>query len=283
MRSTRAAGSSCCSDSSMRCVPRPTPCSALLPQVGQARGTARAPAAVMAAQGAVGLVEHGKGRAVRTVRQPAACFAGDDRRIAATVEEHQRLLALLQCRLAARAGSAARCPRRPVTAPGSTSSMAGAIHVSVDGPLTQRQQPVAPGARMGPAFDRRRGGPEDDRDAQHLRTLHGQVARRVAHAFAGLVRRVVLLVDDDQRKSRQRREDREPRADDDARATFVGGQPRRRTLAGREPAVQRHHAERRKAGTHLGLELWRQVDLRHQQQRLRTWDPPRADVRSADR
>jgi len=97
MRSTRAPGSNCCTDSSMRCVPRPTPRSAVLPQVGQAVHGG-APAAVMAAQGAVRLVEDSEGRTMRAVRQPAARLAGHDRGVAATVEEHQRLLALLQRR-----------------------------------------------------------------------------------------------------------------------------------------------------------------------------------------
>ncbi len=103
----------------------------LLPQVGHVRGTGE-PIRSDGSAACGRLVEHGEGRAMRTVRQPAACFAGDDRCIAATIEEHQRLLALPQC-LLQRARSEARCPLHPVTSPGSTSVMAGAVHVSAAG------------------------------------------------------------------------------------------------------------------------------------------------------
>ena len=52
-------------------------------------------AAVVAAQAAVDLVEHPIGAAVRALAFPAAVMAGQHRRIAATVQKNQRLLAAL--------------------------------------------------------------------------------------------------------------------------------------------------------------------------------------------
>jgi hypothetical protein len=68
--------------------------------------------------------------------------------------------------------------------------------------LLEFQQSHAAQTRPGPGFERRRGRSQDDREAEQLRALDREVARRIANAFAGLVRGVVFLVDDDEREAR---------------------------------------------------------------------------------
>ena len=79
----------------------------------------------------------------------------------------------------------------------------------------------------------------------------------------------MLLVDDDDRQPGQGGEYGQPRADDDPRASLVRGQPGGGALASREATVQRHDAVVWKSRTDLRLELRREIDLGHQQQRLR--------------
>ena len=124
-----------------------------------------------------------------------------------------------------------------------------------------------------PAFQRRRGRAQDDLGPAQLAAVQGQVARRIAGAFLLLVAGVVLLVDHDQCQPRQRGQHRHPRAQHDARAPAVRGQPGAQALGGRQAAVQRHHRRitqtRPKAGGKTRQQLWRQVDLGHQHQHLR--------------
>jgi hypothetical protein len=78
----------------------------------------------------------------------------------------------------------------------------------------------------------------------------------------------VLLVDDDQAQARHRREDRHARAQHQIGMPQVRGQPALQPLRRRQAAVQRHQTALREARHQPRLQLRRQVDLRHQHQRL---------------
>ncbi len=223
-------------------------------------------AAVVAAQPVLGLVQHHEGAAARAVADPAARLAADHGRIAAPVQEQQRLFAPFQ------AQAQRRHQRRRQAVLGLV-----ALHVEqgharqhgvAHGALAQFKLAVAARARVVPAFERGRGRSQHDGDGQLARAPHGQVARRVAQAFLLLVRGVVLLVDDDHLQLRQRGQDGQARAQHDARAALVGGQPMQHALAFGQAAVQggQHHAG--KARADIALELGREVDLGDQDQDL---------------
>ncbi len=167
-------------------------------------------AAVVAAQAAVGQMHHQVGRTVRTAAHPAAGGAGQHRRVAPAVQEHQALLGTLQpCR-------DRRLQRRAqafveLQPPGVDAAHRG--HRRSHRALAQRERRIARVARMVPALQRRRGRAEHDRHAALACPPHRDIARRVAHAFLLLVGRVVLLIDQDQPQTRQRREHRQPRAE----------------------------------------------------------------------
>ena len=79
----------------------------------------------------------------------------------------------------------------------------------------------------------------------------------------------MLLIDHDDRKLRHRTEHGESRTDHDARTPFMRRQPSGRAFGVREVAVQCHHVLAREACAQQRFELRRQIDFRHQQQRLR--------------
>ena len=101
-----------------------------------------------------------------------------------------------------------------------------------------------------------------------LRARYGQVARRIAQAFGLLERAVLLLVHDDEAQCRQRREHREPGAQHDAGPPFGCRTPVVEALGFGKSAMKARSARAREAACHQRLELRRQRDLRHQQERL---------------
>ncbi len=185
--------------------------------------------------------------------------AGQHRRIAAPVQEQQRLLA---------AGHAlpdgGQQRRRDHRAPG--------LQVHVD-QLHLRQAPladarghgqprVAPALGGVPALQRGRGRAQHHLGALELAAHQRQVARRVARALLLLVAGVVLFVDHHQRQPRHRGEHRHARAQHDARGAGVRRQPALQPLRIRHAAVQRDHAGGAEALGEARLQLGREVDLR---------------------
>ena len=95
-----------------------------------------------------------------------------------------------------------------------------------------------------------------------------EVARRVARTLLLLVRRVVLLIDHDQPEPGQWRKHRQACAQHDVGPPQMGQQPVLQALHRRQAAVHGHHPMPRKALGKSSLELRREVDLGHQDQRL---------------
>ena len=188
------------------------------------------------------------------------------RRVAAAVEEQQRLFALLDRELnlfgerrrdeaAARRRGAAQIDRLDMR------------HVLAAEARRQRDALIAALARVDFGFDRRRRGRQHDRNFGDMRAHHRHVAGVVMRAVILLVGLVVLFIDDDQAQIRIGQKQRRARADHDRR--FAGRDrgpialPRARRQFGMP--FQRTHAET------LGKtieELSGQRDLRHQDQRL---------------
>ena len=233
-------------------------------------GHAAFEAAVMAAQAAVGEVQHQVGRAARAVGDPAAGGTAENRRVAAAVEEDQALLAACQTR----ADGAQQHAGQPILE--LLQARIDALHLRqasvLDGAFAQREQAIARWrtrvSGVGPAFERRRRRTEDDGDAQRVGTEDRHVARRIAHAVLLLERGVVLFVDDDQPQLGQRREDRETRAQHDARAAVERGTPVPRPRRIGQFAVQADQPGLGKTCRDAGFELRREVDLGHQEQGL---------------
>jgi hypothetical protein len=78
----------------------------------------------------------------------------------------------------------------------------------------------------------------------------------------------VFFVDHHEPEARHRREHHQPRAEHDVGLAHVRQQPGAQALCRRQCAVHRHHAPRREALHHARQQLWREVDLGHQQQHL---------------
>ena len=78
----------------------------------------------------------------------------------------------------------------------------------------------------------------------------------------------MFLINDDQAKIRQRRKYRQPRPQHDARRAFERRPPMLRARRFAQFAVQADQRRLRKTRGDALLKLRRQVDFRHQQQRL---------------
>ena len=154
------------------------------------------------------------GVAVRAGEAEAALPAERQRRVAAAVEEQQRLLAALERGLD-RLGQ----PRRDEA---SARRTLGAQIDRLDGgqmlaaeALRQVQAGVAAAPRVDFGLDRGRRRRQHDRDVGAARAHHRHVAGVVAHAVLLLVGGVVLLVDDDEPEIGIGQEQRRARADHD--------------------------------------------------------------------
>ena len=198
---------------------------------------------------------------------PAAGEAHQRRRVAAPVDEHQALLAAREAcargprtsawdspsrrRLRARVDAADRRQRRArdATAAASRRVAAGTArwHSS---PATGVAEPSTTGtcAALGPQ--------------------HRQVASGVAQPVLLLERGIVLLVHDDQAQLGQRREHREARADHDPRPPASAARQRRRRSPSARLLCSAASGTSGKRARKRPIELRREVDLRHQQQRL---------------
>src|SRR5581483_6631936 len=125
---------------------------------------------------------------------PAAGLAGEDRRIAAPVDEDEALLAASEA-LLDRAHERRRetlLGRLPAQVDDAHRGQRRARH----GALREREVLVAAVPRVLPALERGRRAAEDHRAAGELRAVDGGVAPGVAQPFLLLEGGVVLLVDD---------------------------------------------------------------------------------------
>ncbi len=152
--------------------------------------------------------------AMRALQPKAAGAAERERRVAAPVEEQERLVATRE-----------RClhglgePRR------NKASARRAFTAQIDGldgwlvlaaePLGKREPRVAPAPRVDFGLDRGRRRRQHDGNFRDMRPHHRHVAGVIAHAILLLVGRVMLLVDDDEPEIRIGQEQRGSRADHD--------------------------------------------------------------------
>src|SRR5579862_5558883 len=201
-------------------------------------------------------------------RLPAAGGAKQGWRIAATVDEQERLLAALQ---AVRDGTAEQGGNAVVfictAARDQPHPRQGRMHGC---PLPEPQPRVAPAPCLCVCLERRRGASQDHRDIAQARTIDREIASVVANAVLLLVRGIVLFVDDDEPQLRQLREDGQAGAHDELRIAARRSQPMRAARSDREAAVQQSDANTGQRGSDTLLELRRQVDLRDQKKRLKT-------------
>ena len=223
-------------------------------------------AAVVTAQRPVDLVEDPIGAAVGAFTFPVAGGAGQYRRIAAPVQEHQRLFA---------AGDPVGNRRQQLRRKNRLVRLQ--VHVQqpdggqlrVADPRRHLQQAIPALVAGMPAFQRWRGRSQQYLGPFQPAAIDGQIAGRVARTFLLLVARIVLLVDDDQFERGHRGEYGHPRSEHHAGGTAVPRQPAFQPLGGRHAAVHRHNVSGAEAGDEALLELRREVDLRHHHQRLR--------------
>ena len=223
-------------------------------------------AAVMAAQRAAHLMHHHARGAASAARSPAAGLAGEHRRVAAPIDEHQALLVLFESRFYC---GEERC-RQTLLDRGlpqvdrANRRQSRARH----GALGELEALVATRLPVVPGLKRRRCATEDRRAAGELRAVHRDVSRRVAQALLLLERAVVLLVDHDERQSRQRREHREARAEHDACVAARGIQPGAGARHVLQAAVQERDPRLGEGVAKDRLELGREADFRYQDERL---------------
>ncbi|MEY9106359.1 hypothetical protein ABH999_002555 [Bradyrhizobium yuanmingense] len=196
----------------------------------------------------------------------AAGTAQRQRRIAAAIEEEQRLLAPLD-----RGPDLAGEPRRDeAAARGRLAAQIDGLdmrHVLAAEARGQRDALIAVLARIDLGFHRRRRGGQHDRNFCDMSAHHRHVTGVVVHAVVLLVGLVVLLIDDDEAKIGVREKQRRTRADHDRRRTFGDRGPIARAGARGELGMpfDRPHAKTLREAIE---ELAGQRDLRHQDQRL---------------
>ena len=124
-----------------------------------------------------------------------------------------------------------------------------------------------------PALQRRRGAAQNHLGVHITAAPQCQVTRRVARAFLLFIAGVMFFVDHDQRQLRQAGKNRHARAQHNAGAARVGGQPAFQALRVGHSAVHADHGLfavlRHKAGDKALFQLGREVDLGHHHQCLR--------------
>ena len=181
----------------------------------------------------------------------AAGTAECERRVAAAVEEQQRLL-LLGERLGHGRDQHRRKPFSPLR--GMLAQIDG-LHIRELGAgVATGQMHVTVAARSGidVALDRRCGRGQDHRVLGQAAAHDAHVAGLVVHAVLLLETRVVLLVDDDQAEVHEGQEEGGAGADDDACLPVGRGAPGAGSLARRERGMPFHRraAEARREAVH---------------------------------
>ena len=183
--------------------------------IGAGRGHRTVMTAMVADQLAAKPVFHQPGRAVRAFEAETAFAAQGQRRIAAPVEEHQRLLAGFD-------GRTERVNQHGRQKPPGLGRMLAHVdepHIGHAGTAETRRQPemfIAAPVGIDAAFERRRGGGQHDSDPFEMPALHRHVAGVVGNAVFLLVGPVMLLIDNDEpqigkgQKQRRARPDHHP-------------------------------------------------------------------------
>ncbi|MNQ53786.1 hypothetical protein D3C85_678340 [compost metagenome] len=233
------------------------------------RGLVAAMVALQAMAASVGAMQHGKGGTARAVADPGAGLAVQHRRIAAPVQEDQRLFLAFQP-----LADGLEQLRRHAMLHLQPAGVDQPHRRQRAGPRPARQGQAQVAAALGvlPGFQRRRGRSEHDRDVQVVRAPHREVARRITQAVLLLVRRIVFLVHHDQAQFAQGREDGHARAQQHAGLAALGAGPGLHAFAVGQAAV--HDGEPfgahqgLQAGAQRALELRRQVDFGDHQQHL---------------
>ena len=263
---TRASGSA--RPPPRRCAPRPARRHERvgLAALGALLRDRQREAAVVAVEAAAIAVLDQPGRALRAIDAMAAGAAQRERRVAAAVEVEQRLL-LRGERLghgldedggepfAALGRMLAQVDGRHVRQLGARIA-AGQVHVA-----------VAAGAGVDVAFDRGRGGGEDDRELGEIAAHDGHVAGLVVDAVLLLEAGVVLLVDDDQAELAVGQEESGAGADDDTRLASGRRAPGACALARRQGRVP-FHRRAAEAALEAVHELAGERDLGQHDERL---------------
>ena len=188
------------------------------------------------------------------------------RRVAAAIEEQQRLLAPLDRDL-----NLLGEPRRDEAA--AHRRFAPQIdrldmrHMLAAEPRRQHHALIAALARIDLGLDRRRRRRQHDRNFRDMRAHHRHVAGMIMRAFVLLVGLVVLFIDDDQAEIGIGQKQRRARADHDRRFARRDRGPVALPGARGQFGMpfQRPHAETPRKTVE---ELSGQRDLRHQDQRL---------------
>ncbi len=122
-------------------------------------------------------------------------------------------------------------------------------HRPIEHAPRQAQQRVLAALGVVPAFQRRRGGAEDDRNVFQPGPHHGDVAGMIARRRFLLEAAFVLLVDDDQAQLAGRRENGAAGPDDDLHLAGRDAPPMATALGVAQVAVQHSHARRSGRGS----------------------------------
>ncbi len=226
----------------------------------------REEAAVMAHQLALETVIDQPCIAIGAGEAKSAGAAQGERRIAAAVEEQQRLLPAFQRDLD-RPGQSRRDEAAARRALAGEIDRLDAGHVLAAEPLRQLQAAIAPAPRIHLGLDRRRRRRQHHRKPGDVAAHHRHVAGVIVHAVFLLVDRVMFFIDDDQAEIGVGQEQRRAGADDDA--DLAGGH--RMPGAGADARAQlgmplrRAHPESRRETIQR---LRGERDFRHQDQAL---------------
>ena len=219
---------------------------------------------VVATQPPVCVVEHEMRVAAPAVRDPAAGMAQQPGRVAAPVDEQERLL---------RAGLHLldrfdeHVAQAVVEGPRAQVDDVDARRRGAAGAARQYEVVVSAAPDVVDRLQRRGRAAEDDRRSGVPGAHHREVARGVAEPVLLLEGEIVFLVDDEEPRPRQRREDRGAGADEHIRGAVARMRPRREPLAVGEPGVQHLHAAgqpRLEAGEQLRCE----ADFGNEHERL---------------
>ena len=206
------------------------------------------------------------GVAIRALQAEAAGAAERERRVAAAIEEQQRLLAAFE-----RVLHSFRQPRRDEAAARRAFAphVDGLDHRQVRAAETLRQMDalVAPAPRVDLRFHRRRRRGQHHRNFCDAAAHHRHVAGVIMRAILLLVGRVMLLIDDDQAQIGIGQEQRRARADHHRHFVRRHRRPGARARARRQLRMpfRRPSAEARGETVER---LRGERDLRHQDQRL---------------
>ena len=192
-------------------------------------------AAMMADERAAKAMLDQPGRAIGALEAMAAGAAQSQRRIAAPVEEQQRLFAARQPFLDAGDQGAATASARAAAPRGAGRWRRAAAALRSPNRAASLSQPIAALFGVDARFDRRRRRGENDRRAFQPRAHHRHVARMIGDALFLLIGAFMFLIDDDEA---------EPR-----RTAGTGPSGRRRRRAPRRWRRAPHRRSRRRAGT----------------------------------